>query len=407
MSSDGAPSPRVPGSTAWTGQELIVWGGQSITQARGQEPIFRLVGDGALYNPVTDSWRPMSQVGAPSARETPGVWTGSEILVWGGVIIPSFPLSAGPFIGGSPLQDGARYDPLTDAWQSMATSGAPSARSAHARAWTSTEMIVWGGIGGTGVWRNDGARYDPANDSWRRIPVPAEGAPSQGLGARAICTGTELFVWGGSVFSQSGMLGTRYDLASETWTPIQSDGTITATSRGFWTGTEFLLTGIVDTFTGAPAGQTFFMSFQPDTSTWRRLPPAPVPATPLVWTGEHLVAWGGQRDGRFANDGARYSPMSDTWEMLPSDGAPPPGNVYTAFNVGPDLVFLNRRRGAVLTNDPLGWVPIPTDGEPEADSVGLAEWTGSEVLMWGGTREPGTGVTHIGTGARLVIERAM
>ena len=40
---------------------------------------------GGRYDPATDSWTPTSRVNAPSARrEHTAVWTGSEMIVWGG-----------------------------------------------------------------------------------------------------------------------------------------------------------------------------------------------------------------------------------------------------------------------------------------------------------------------------------
>ncbi|HEX8947660.1 MAG TPA: hypothetical protein VF790_01790, partial [Dissulfurispiraceae bacterium] len=43
---------------------------------------------------------------------------------------------------------GGRYTPSTDAWAALPTVNAPSARVAHTAVWTGTEMIVWGGVDG-------------------------------------------------------------------------------------------------------------------------------------------------------------------------------------------------------------------------------------------------------------------
>ena len=56
---------------------MIVWGG-----ANGS------LNTGGRYNPSTDSWTATSMTNAPSARaDHTAVWTGSEMIVWGGVII--------------------------------------------------------------------------------------------------------------------------------------------------------------------------------------------------------------------------------------------------------------------------------------------------------------------------------
>ena len=62
------------------------------------------------------------------------VWTGSEMIVWGGQIIAS-----------RLLNTGGRYDPSTDSWTATSTTNAPAARQAHTAVWTGSQMIVWGG----------------------------------------------------------------------------------------------------------------------------------------------------------------------------------------------------------------------------------------------------------------------
>ena len=62
------------------------------------------------------------------------VWTGTEMIVWGGCG------------SGSTLNTGGRYDPATDTWAATSTgAGVPAARGDHTAVWTGTEMIVWGG----------------------------------------------------------------------------------------------------------------------------------------------------------------------------------------------------------------------------------------------------------------------
>src|SRR5436190_21409318 len=70
-----APSARSEYVAVWTGKEFIVWGGTD-----GHS-----LGNGARYDPASDSWRPMTMQGAPAARHSlPSLWTGSELIVWGG-----------------------------------------------------------------------------------------------------------------------------------------------------------------------------------------------------------------------------------------------------------------------------------------------------------------------------------
>ena len=55
------------------------------------------------------------------------------MIVWGGVNATGY------------LNTGGRYDPGTDSWTATGTTGAPAARDYHTAVWTGSEMIVWGG----------------------------------------------------------------------------------------------------------------------------------------------------------------------------------------------------------------------------------------------------------------------
>ena len=43
-----------------------------------------------------------------------------------------------------PTNPGSRYNPVTDTWRTMSTVDAPNARNNHTVVWTGTEAIVWG-----------------------------------------------------------------------------------------------------------------------------------------------------------------------------------------------------------------------------------------------------------------------
>ena len=62
---------------------------------------------------------------------------------------------------------GKRYNPSTNSWTAMTTTGAPLARGYHTAVWTGSEMIVWGGIiVSNNTFTNTGGRYNPALDQW-------------------------------------------------------------------------------------------------------------------------------------------------------------------------------------------------------------------------------------------------
>src|SRR5437667_5443738 len=156
-STTGAPAARERHTAVWTGSEMIVWGGVGSS----------LFNTGGRYNPVTDSWTATSTTSAPAGRsDHTAVWTGSEMIVWGG------------FNGSSDFNTGGRYNPGTDSWTATSTISAPAARRLHTAVWTGSEMIVWGGAS-SGSVLNTGGRYNPGTDSWTATSTTSAPAARQ------------------------------------------------------------------------------------------------------------------------------------------------------------------------------------------------------------------------------------
>jgi len=164
-----------------TVNRMLVWGGSSQAAGGGRD-----VSDGAVYTPATGAWAPMAAAPASlSARDSfAGVWTGAQLLVWGGY---GRTVACTP----CPQSDGAAYDPGTDTWRTLAPSPL-SARGGPRGAWTSRDLLVWGGFD-SGP-EADGALYNPTDDTWARL-VPGPLGPRQGQAM--VWTGQELLVWGG------------------------------------------------------------------------------------------------------------------------------------------------------------------------------------------------------------------
>jgi hypothetical protein len=144
-STTNAPDGRLGHTAVWTGSEMIVWGGgTNIT----------LFNTGGRYNPSTDSWTATSTTNAAATRELQtAIWTGTDMIVWGGTDFST------------PLNTGGRYNPISDTWTATSTVNAPSGRYDHTAVWTGTEMIVWAGTD-TINSLNTGGRYNPSTDSW-------------------------------------------------------------------------------------------------------------------------------------------------------------------------------------------------------------------------------------------------
>ena len=57
-------------------------------------------------------------------------------------------------------------DALMIPGQATSTANAPSGRAGHTAVWTGSEMIVWGGVSVHHCYLNTGGRYNPSTDSW-------------------------------------------------------------------------------------------------------------------------------------------------------------------------------------------------------------------------------------------------
>ncbi len=77
----GAPASRLRAHAAWTGARLLVWSG-----VYGYLGTYSVFPDGGSYDPATDLWTPMPTAGSTAAQQVGGAsaWSGSELLVWGG-----------------------------------------------------------------------------------------------------------------------------------------------------------------------------------------------------------------------------------------------------------------------------------------------------------------------------------
>ena len=185
----GPPDGRADHTGVWTGSEMIVWGGEPI-----EGGIFNT---GGRYNPSTDTWTATSTANSPPARYGhTAVWTGTEMIVWGG------------YDGFQVFNTGGRYNPTMDSWTATTTNNAPSARAFHTAVWTGSDMIVWGGSG-----LNTGGKYNPNTDTW--TATSTTNAPSGREYHTAVWTGSEMIVWGG--FSNLNT-GGKYNPDTDTWT---------------------------------------------------------------------------------------------------------------------------------------------------------------------------------------------
>ncbi|MBZ5637627.1 MAG: hypothetical protein LAO51_02600 [Acidobacteriia bacterium] len=385
ISTAGAPSPRFGHAAVWTGAAMVVWGGHDYTDLYGAT---HFLGTGGRYDPAADAWTPMSTTGAPAPRSYhSAVWTGCRFVVWGGQG------------DGGLLDTGGRYDPLADAWTPTSTSTPPTGRSSASSVWTGSEMVIWGGGTAGGVYPETGGRYDPALDRWTPTYAPNSPVPRQY--PSSIWTGSLMIVFGGLRSEEPVSTGGRYDPLTDSWSPTADVGP--NRSRVFhtavWTGSRMIIWG------GEPCPYSVYdygMSYDPVSDAWTPIQylsePTPRRHHTAVWTGDTMIVWGGLVcDPPYVATatGGRYDPMTDSWGSISTTKAPSARQYHTAVWTGSRMLVWGGSVSDANPNyfnsgsayDPVhdSWSAITKGGAPSPRAFHTTVWTGDSMIVWGGT----------------------
>ena len=363
---DDLPDSRASHTAIWTGVEMLVWGGVNNGS---------YFNSGGRYDPATDTWSAISTINAPTARYGhTAVWTGTQMIVWGG--------SDDHYVA-----SGGRYNPNTDTWSSTSTTNAPTARGVHTAVWTGNQMIVWGGADRSGGLKS-GGRYDPDTDTWS--PTATVDSPTGRSGHSAVWTGVEMIIWGGfggGVFLNS---GSRYDPATNAWSATSTTNSPIPRSgqSAIWTGTWMIVWG----GSGGNSGGRY----DPTTDAWSPTSTVNAPAGrsyhSAVWAGTRMIVWGGYDfGGTYLNSGGGYDPATDTWSPTSTINAPPARIGHTAVWTESQMIVWGGSVNVVCFDsggryDPATdtWSPTSTGSAPIGRLGHTAVWTGSEMIVWGG-----------------------
>ena len=212
----------------------------------------------------------------------------------------------------------------------------------------------------------DNARYklpeiaplDCADDTWTATTTVS--APDARFDHTAIWTGSEMIVWGGFNNSPPYFLntGARYNPATDSW--------------------------IATSTTNAPGARDFHAA---------------------VWTGAEMIVWGGFNLGNDLNTGGRYNPTTDSWAATGVVNAPAGREQFTAVWTGSEMIawgglgcgsncLLNT--GGRYNPSTDSWTATSTANAPGARFTHTAVWTGSQMVIWGGSDE----TIYLKTGGR-------
>jgi N-acetylneuraminic acid mutarotase len=342
------PDPRTSHTAVWTGTEMIVWGG--FIDGTGR------INTGGRYSPATDSWTPTSLVNAPASRSLhTAVWTGNEMIVWGGEG------NGGPY---RQVNDGGRYNPLTDSWVATNMANVPSPREQHRAVWTGTEMVVWGGFSDPDIWFNTGGRYNPSTDSWT---ATSTNAPEARWAHTAEWTGSEMIVWGGTNQTILLRTGGKYNPVTDSWVATSTANT--------------------------PLGRVGHTS---------------------IWGGNEMIVWGGlDSTSNNCNTGARYNPSTDSWIATSIANAPHARASHTAVWTGSEMIVwggdfcfpcMDFDTGGRYNPGTDGWVATSITNVPHFRDSHTAVWTGTEMIIWGGGYFVDSNYFDLNTGGRYCAQ---
>lgn len=344
--------------------------------------------DPAAPKHEADTWRVIAESPLRSGYGRRAVWTGREMIVWGGTDSDPETLEYVAERGG------AAYDPRKDRWRTIPDAPIPGG-SGYSVTWTGDEMIVWGDPDGRRRKPNRGAAFDPARNEWR--PIPA-GPLSGRSGHLAVWTGDELFVWGGWLTASGreryDAKGAAYDPDANTWRDLpESPLPPGYDAKGGWTGEEVLV--MVSPMGSDPQDYPKFdelAAYDPASDSWRELarpPQVSYVSPPVTFVDGKLsvLSLGGTVDGGEVNGydrdyetGGVYDYATDEW----SPHADPPAR--------PQQTWEQTAMGDEVVVDGLAYSPA-TDTWRTLPEFPLRErefpvmvWTGDELIVWGGAK---------------------
>ena len=200
------PQVRDGSSFLAAGDRLLLFGGCGV------RPKYdcRRTRNGYAYSPVMERWTRMPK--APFGPMGASVWTGQEAIFLNTGVGYKRPNRARPVRA-------VAFDPSEGVWRRIPP--APLRVKSSEAIWTGSEIIIWGGGGRRNPAAANGAAYDPSTDKWRKIaraPISLNNVNLVWTGTEVIALGSRLDI--GNHASTRVAVGASYDPASDTWNRI-------------------------------------------------------------------------------------------------------------------------------------------------------------------------------------------
>ena len=282
-----APQPADGAASVWTGTELVSWGGY-LTDPSTKSDTYTAAG--FAFDPSSSTWNPIPTAPGGRADAIP-IWTGSEALFLFG------------HDDSKGFTDGFAFDPASGSWRTIAE--APIDPYVMTAVWTGKEVIAWGSRahdaknGG-----NEGATYDPETDTWQRIAS----APIQLNAASSVWTGTQMIVLGalldsGNHAATETAIGASYSPAEDAWTELPPSSLVPQATTAAWAGDRMLAWDYL----------MHAQTLETDTNTWARPVRMPLDASECY---PDSVALTDSVFGFSCGDAGLYDDANGTWKEL-------------------------------------------------------------------------------------------
>ncbi len=355
---DGPLSPRMQAGAAWTGREMIVFGGHSVlcAQSHCYPEDRQALGDAAAYDPVRDAWRKIADLPVRGVVYT-AVAAGGELYT---EVVP-----LPPRMGEVRADDAVflAYSVADDRWRRIAYP--PGA----------DHLGFPQSVGSTLVFdrrlRDDTTEYstyDAAADSWAKLPPHPFGhatvlsdGPSL-LYAVAYTDATE----GGGRLTRAPVQVAVLDLSTRTWTRLPDMPADIGGASMWW---SFAGGRLIGTYGANPL---LGAAYNPTARTWSRLPS-------LNWEYDRNTVYDGSAPAAFG----RYLPIradhvldvpTGAWGRLPPHRALA-GDIWQTEAAGVSSVWAGDRL-IVWVDRCSGCASAESAGLPELRDFGWV-WTAS------------------------------
>lgn len=331
----------------WTGGELLVWGGRAVA---GGEPLR----DGAALRldapsptphaepaEVDGSWR---RLPPGPVDATPGRWA----LAWTGSTVAALDTAS--------LTKAVGFDPAAATWWAGPRAPRPVRRVAHETVWTGREFVVVATHAGRAMRPLSAVAYDPGAGTWRVLASPPVGVSGQ---VAAAWTGERVLVVAGDEAPAT----LAYDPRADAWEELASPRRPGRPRVLGWAGGRLVALSATGTV----------HELDPAADTWRAAPdvPAGIRADLAVTAGDQLVV-----HDRGTGRTAVYDTAARRWDDL---GSGTGRAVATGWRPYPLVASTEQGLVAFHAGD-RRWrrlPPPPSPGRPAA-----AAWTGERLLVW-------------------------